>query len=756
MTFEELNNRIERYIDSSEHLPLLVDVPNAIILRDLVLQYDVGHYDMLHANRYCQKDCLPMMDRLKNDLQTNERSMFLFDVSLYLQLMGRKALKDELRALLQISNKGKLVIVTMGCADILSSFDHRLFESRRIVIVDGEPSQLPVLNFISPNLKNHIPAAILGINEIQKMSIFLEAGADSINIITDKHRSDFPMFDITECNSAYQIVLANNPILNGIKETVGKEEQWLMLLNELSGYDDFSQYITKKFGNTLNLSFTMDRFSKLNEFEKWLYFLSLLVFGAKDNSYLSLVISKSSTFDEFINKLYGEILNHAYKDKNFKSLYEKRKIIVAQLKEYSDELSTYCKMVYGKQEEAFYYLTDNSVKEKEIIIELLDKYKPSRDKILDLLKMIYPDLASYLAPYDFGNPYLNNYFALYKYCKVTNQILPDFKELVNEQASKRQYNEWLKPRSLLIDGIQHKGTNDILYFMDAMGVEFLSFMQEKCFESGLLMTAEIARCQLPSITSMNKDFVQDFKSNGCMIIDNKELDKIKHEGQNTYNYDYTKLPIHLVEELNILNRLIDHIKSLDISKRVHIIADHGASRLAVINETENKWEVSEKGQHSGRCCPKSDISEKPEFATEESDFWCLANYDRFKGGRRANVEVHGGASLEEVVIPVISIVKAKNKIVCKRVNDAPILVSFKRIALMTLFVEVESGEVSITTNGNKYIAKSNGTNYQYDIEMPDIKKAGIYSFNVYLDNALIAKDLQFEIKKEGASERKFF
>ena len=70
-----------------------------------------------------------------------------------------------------------------------------------------------------------------------------------------------------------------------------------------------------------------------------------------------------------------------------------------------------------------------------------------------------------------------------------------------------------------------------------------------------------------------------------------------------------------------------------------MIADHGASRLAVINESETSVEVAEKGMHSGRCCPKADISEKPDSATEENGFWCLANYDRFKGGRKANVEV---------------------------------------------------------------------------------------------------------------------
>ena len=61
------------------------------------------------------------------------------------------------------------------------------------------------------------------------------------------------------------------------------------------------------------------------------------------------------------------------------------------------------------------------------------------------------------------------------------------------------------------------------------------------------------------------------------------------------------MPIHIVRELDILNELVAHLKTLQKGQTAYIISDHGASRLAVISEKENKWEVSEKGVHSGRC-----------------------------------------------------------------------------------------------------------------------------------------------------------
>lgn len=82
----------------------------------------------------------------------------------------------------------------------------------------------------------------------------------------------------------------------------------------------------------------------------------------------------------------------------------------------------------------------------------------------------------------------------------------------------------------------------------------------------------------------------------------------------------------------------------------------------MISHRENMWGSESNAQHSGRCCPVSEIDEKPACAIEENGFWVLANYDRFKGSRKANVEVHGGATLEEVVVPIIEISYSPNEI----------------------------------------------------------------------------------------------
>ena len=114
-----------------------------------------------------------------------------------------------------------------------------------------------------------------------------------------------------------------------------------------------------------------------------------------------------------------------------------------------------------------------------------------------------------------------------------------------------------------------------------------------------------------------------------------------------------------------------------------------------------------KGQHSGRCCPCSDADVKSEYATLENGFWVLANYDRFKGGRKASVEVHGGATLEEVVVPLIEIELIDNNIVV--INTTPTTTaSFKKNAEIILFSTSSLNNVSVRVQGRLYPVEAIG------------------------------------------------
>lgn len=646
MKYEEVINRIDKYIKSDKCQPIIVDLPNIKVYTKMVGHYDVGCNTFLNASSYCIEEGLPVMDKLQYSLSMHGGIVFVKGMSCYLKLQGEQKLQNTLRSLLDLSLKGKLVIFTFCCANILSRMDARLLAAGRISLVDGEPSCQPTLYFINPKLAKSVSSGISGIDRLQNMVTFLEEDNASVSVVTKKTRADFPnsMFDIVEYSSEYQVLADQNAEFATLGYEAGTETQWAYLLKELESYDDWHAYIAEKFGNPSKLANCINSFAQYDENKRWVYFLALATCGVKENEYLAYVISKSKTFSDFIMQSFCAILNVSVEDSMFEKYYDERKYITLLMKDYSEDLECFCKQVYGKEEKAIYYLTDNTRKEKEHIIELIGRYKYTASELDTILPKVYSDLATYLKPYNYSNDYLNKYFSQYKYCKVINCITEDMAQMVDEQSTKREYNIWLQPRTAYVDKLKKDSATSVLYFMDAMGAEYLGYLQSKCFENGLAFVANVARCNLPSITSMNKEFESDFLQAGCKVYSNKDMDELKHGGVFTYDYENNKLPIHIVEEIDILNRLITQLKAMPKEQTAYVIADHGATRLAVINEKENKWEVSEKGIHSGRCCPKADISEKPQFATEENDFWCLANYDRFKGGRKALVEVHGRLS----------------------------------------------------------------------------------------------------------------
>ena len=61
----------------------------------------------------------------------------------------------------------------------------------------------------------------------------------------------------------------------------------------------------------------------------------------------------------------------------------------------------------------------------------------------------------------------------------------------------------------------------------------------------------------------------------------------KHQGKENYDYRNTKEPLHLIRELEIIDELLEKAKQrlrMSPNHRVFLVADHGATRMAVIME----------------------------------------------------------------------------------------------------------------------------------------------------------------------------
>ena len=756
MEFNDCVRKLERYFSSNSGESVVVDVPNPAIRNALLSHFNVKGNTILPSSEFCNKDEFPSLDLAYSRIRNTSDNVIVTGLTSFLKLYGKDSLKQQLVNLLSMSIKGHAVILSYQCADILCLKDPRLI--RRILVVDGQRGDKPNLTFVSNEL--HYDTTKIDADGLDQLGELIEKTTkDRIYIRTTKRQSSFPysLYEIRDLNKSYDVLCHRDEKTRMLNENMGSEAQWAYALSKLPNGKKWEDVASIEFGSYNNLDFVINNYNSLDSNRKWFYYIMLRLFGAKNNWCLDSASRFSVKEDDLVKMIYRSIADVNYNNPHFWEMYESRKQVLNAIGNPTKEAVDFTNWIKIKGKDAIYYLTDNTQIEKERIFSVLDQFGDTFDRteLEDILKHIYPALYDYLSPFHFEHELLNDYFQTYKYEKIINKIYPEFQAIVDEQAKKREFNLLLPARSMKVSAINKK--NSELFFMDAMGVEYLGYIMKNLQNMGLKAKVTVCRCNLPSITECNKEFVKDFEDAGLPVSDIKELDEIKHKGKKEYDYSKTKLPIHLIKELTIIDELIENIyiklNTGEIQKGI-VISDHGASRLAVIKEDDLSIDVNSKGTHGGRVCEYTEEVESIPDATREGDYYILANYSRFKGGRAPSVETHGGATLEEVVVPIIEITLNNNDYEISLIQRI-ISVSFRKKAALDIFSKTQIDNPKICIN-NAFYDMSQKEDGVYHVEMPDIKKSGKYSLDVYSGDNLIASELEFEVRKESSSERDLF
>ena len=761
---EDAIKRIGRYLRRNDSHPRLVNVDNPEDL-DLICQnFYVGNNVFKFVSDFSKSDENLSEDAMYSFLQETSSPIFLTGFTSYYRLLGEERLQGYLNRMLGMSQPNMhIIVLCYQCEKYLAKTDTRY--SQFIYMIDGPKPQLPQLIFAEPEIP--APRGEIVVEGVQNIAKSVEkSSAKRLFVYTKKLKSAYPhsLYTIKERNNSYEALCAIDPLTGHLKEEFGSEQDWAYALSEITRHGSWSKYVTKLFGTTSTLENTIGSWSVFNDKKKWFFFIALKLFGANNSWCLSVAARDAENSGLFVRSVFRSILHLSHDEKNFWNHYDERKNIIRSLGNPDSEVADYCAMVKSKGKDALYYLTDASKREKNLIFENLAVYSEEigRDNVVEILGHIYPDLYSYLQPYRFKISVLDldTYFQEYKYQKVVNKIFPDFLDWVNDQAEKREFNLLLPARSEKLDAIEKEGT--ALYFMDAMGVEYLSFIMDQCRKKKLMAYTTICHCELPSITSFNKEFVDVFVEGGATPIPDKNgiksLDDLKHHGVEEFDFTNNEIPTYISRELEIISETLEKIATYlrdGTYKRAVMIADHGASRLCVLAKKENQWGSESNAEHSGRCCPVSEIDEKPSCATEENGYWVLANYDRFKGGRKANIEVHGGATLEEVVVPIIEIIYAPDEIEIKLLDEKVKFSRRKKDAVIRIFSKTELDNLSIRVSGLNGEYEGKSTDGQtFIFELPELRKADKYTVDVYYNNNPLKSGLEFMAESTDFGEKK--
>ena len=690
----------------------------------------------------------------------------IIGLSQALMLQGDDELERKIDELLDCSISGFGVVLLDHCEQVLQKFirrDNRV--KNRVLLIEGTISKLPQVRLSKSKTDcidiEPLPNFEFFLKYMEQITEVQISQNPEITIISSFSPKNFSrsLYSIKPAMEIYDVLCKKDiNFKNLTQKNYGNENQWRWLGNKMFPQNRFDDIICENFGSTTNLSVNISKvINSSNENNKWLLWLALKVYGENNNKYLTLVLNNCSGYQDFESHLYLDILDVEIINPYFDQIYNERKNLIKQLSKNLSLIDKYCDRLGKYEKNAIFYLTDNSEREKFYFLHCLNIYEYDESELKKAFSNMSNNLLLYMQDFNFNSmntklsesevdfaKELTYYFKTYKMQKLINRLYPDFLNFVEKYALSRPYNK-LQPRSSIISHMDK--SNMQLFFFDALGVEYVAFILAKCEEYGLSAEVYIGHCELPSITSNNKDFLQYFTDESCFKIE--ELDNIKHHSQ-IYDYQKCKYPMHLFRELEIIDEELQKIQSRliqEITDKVLILSDHGASRLAVLygHELNSTIALNVSGEHSGRCCKTNDEPKLP-FAAYENGFSILANYERFKGSRRANVEVHGGASLEEMLVPIIIITKPQTDIEINFTNPI-IILKPHIIPELTIYSNIPIQEPRLCIENEFYVGELINDNKHAKFKLPKLKKKGKYQATVYYGSKKISNPIEFEVKK---------
>jgi hypothetical protein len=255
------------------------------------------------------------------------------------------------------------------------------------------------------------------------------------------------------------------------------------------------------------------------------------------------------------------------------------------------------------------------------------------------------------------------------------------------------------------------------------------------------MEVEVGRANLPSTTEFNKGW-------------NSEDDVIRGLDQMAHRYDYS-YPRSFVEAIGFICKVADRaVHLLKDNEEVIITSDHGLSRASF---------------HKGNVVPTpagAKVRQWGRFAELEGDFspesrassaWVndgnkifLAVHGRFAGGAGSVGEIHGGATPEEILVPVIRLYKTavravsvKEKLQIK-VLDPVVKLDIKGVGHVKLQLSGPVQQLVLIVGTKSFAGKAEELN-RWDVTIDGLK-AGTYRGRLECEGVFFG-EVSFEVTK---------
>ncbi|MGV8073399.1 MAG: BREX-4 system phosphatase PglZ [Syntrophobacteraceae bacterium] len=276
--------------------------------------------------------------------------------------------------------------------------------------------------------------------------------------------------------------------------------------------------------------------------------------------------------------------------------------------------------------------------------------------VTNAVKVVYPEAATYLnADLVYGDEALEEYFRVYRELKMVGRVTPEFYERAKQAVppSSVPSRDEMVQRYALDNGCA-------VLVVDAMGAEWLPMLVALARERNIgVDSIAVGGVHLPTTTRFNNIHWPDVTRR---LSDIKRFDNIAHNGAEAH--EARSAEENLAAALDVIGgevlRCVE--EGLVRFERVLVTADHGSSRLAVL-----AWQSEPRLAQTLVCEAGAEVSDwryreraaqsecPPELEeTLDGEHWVVRGYNRLpKKGGGQGFELHGGATLEERLVPVV-------------------------------------------------------------------------------------------------------
>ena len=393
-----------------------------------------------------------------------------------------------------------------------------------------------------------------------------------------------------------------------------------------------------------------------NLYIKWLLKGYVLLNDNNNNNYFYEVIKSSNIDDILIEKIWFDIFD----DYDTHYISQRYNILIDFYNKTkpSENIEIRLSELLQLHEPIIPVLTGITKIEKKYIVEFYALGKVNNEYI----EKYYNDLNAYIDNINFinGIDWVEKYFIEYKKSKINNKVSAQLHDILKEKnKNKDSFFNWYADttfKEISDFNIDKEKT----FWIDGLGIEWLGVIQNYAISKGFRCEFYLSKSKLPTTTDCNR--FEDIKKTDA-------LDRDYIHKQSSYQY-----PKNLIEEIDIIKDILDNHIHDDLT----IVSDHGFSAFCSFQTKINSFVNDE---HEGRCAKVNEILDDINYFSYDFPE-CgryLVSLNHTSLNNKTKREAHGGATPEEVIVPIIKIYKSDNKktIIKSIKQDIPIKKGFE-------------------------------------------------------------------------------